>query len=74
MPEKTKVKCPECGTECTIYDGDKKPCPKCGLNVESVYERARHEKALKKVMAGEPEPAPVPKKRTDDPFSPDFEM
>jgi hypothetical protein len=74
--EKQKVKCPgdlpdgsTCGTEVTIGDGEG-CCPKCGLDVEAIYRRARHERALKKVMA-EPEPK---KKKSNDPFSPDFSL
>lgn len=76
--EKQTVKCPgdlpggaTCGTEVTIGDGGNACCPKCGLDVEAVHRRARHERALKKVM-GEPEPIKKEKKRSDDPFSPDF--
>lgn len=74
MPEKQKVDCPECGTKTDIYDGDGGCCTKCGLDVEAVHRRARHERALKKVMgATELEPEPEKKKRkSGDPFSPDF--
>jgi ssDNA-binding Zn-finger/Zn-ribbon topoisomerase 1 len=74
VPEKQTVKCPECGTDTVIYNGDGGCCVKCGLDVEAVYRRARHEAALKKVMntTSEPEPKPKPNKKSNDPFSPDF--
>jgi hypothetical protein len=51
MPEKMEVECPECEAKTIIYDpkGDGR-CPKCELDVQKVHERARHERALKKVL------------------------
>jgi hypothetical protein len=54
----------------TIYiEGKDGVCPECGLNVQAIHERARHEKALKTVMTPEKKEE---KKKSGDPFSPDF--
>jgi DNA-directed RNA polymerase subunit RPC12/RpoP len=59
MPEKQEVECPECGTKTVIYDPNSPRwdgtigggvCAKCGLEVQKVHERARHERALKKFL------------------------
>ena len=54
-----ELTCPECETKVTVKD--KETVCACGLSIGAVYERYRHERALKKMHD-----ADVPKK---EPFS-----
>jgi uncharacterized Zn finger protein (UPF0148 family) len=72
MPEKRKVTCPDCGQkDVEIYGDGSGICPTCDLNIQAVYERDRHERALKKIQE-QPSPAPAPPTKVKKPF--DFSM
>ena len=72
QPTPIKLNCPECDEPVTLDKNNEGTCPKCNLNVGAVYERARHERALKKMLEPPPAPAPAPQPENDgrnDPFS-----
>lgn len=62
-----KLWCPECDKGVEVSAEEPK-CPTCHLNLHAIYERDRHEQALKKLQAKrekEAKPAPTV---NDDPW------
>jgi hypothetical protein len=49
-PEVKLVICPECETEVNLTEGD--TCKKCGLDVAWCLEKARRDRAVKRLVEG----------------------
>lgn len=64
--EGRNVLCPECDTQVNLDEVDE--CPKCGLDVEKVYQRVRYEDAVAKVR--KQREVPQPKKKAKKDFNP----
>ena len=65
--KKRLVLCPECDTQVDLEEVDE--CPKCGLDVEKVYQKVRYDDAVAKVKKQREEPTPKKKAKKDfNPF------
>jgi len=65
--KKRLVLCPECETQVDLEEVDE--CPKCGLDVEKVYQKVRYDDAVEKVRK-QRTASSTPQKKKKEGFNP----